>query len=259
MTLVAAADSVERMHRRVVATALVLSTALLTGCSALHDAQAGEAPGDVGGSSAPCLPRGMEPDPSPTPSPTLDPHVAGELRSALAAVRALPAIGTVSERTGNAQSTAPDPDRSDCLLVENHFSSTIDVTMSPDATPAEAGAVPATLAEHLAWTEVSLTLTVPAGPGHVATVIHYDRTFDQNITEAEATEVAGGLALLAATPHVTSVEASIPYTMRVDYGSMTVLVDPPDDATLAAVRGVIDATVFRDTTLHGSFHNGAKP
>ncbi|WP_410781917.1 hypothetical protein [Leifsonia sp. SIMBA_070] len=115
------------------------------------------------------------------------------------------------------------------------------------------------MAKHLAWTGVSLTLTVPAGTGHVATVIHYNRAFDQTITSEEATEIAEGLATIAATPQVMTVEASIPYTMRVDYGTLTVTVEPSDEATLASVRDLIGTTVFRDTTLHGSFHNGAKP
>lgn len=248
------------MHQRGrVATSLLLIGALLTGCSALCDPAPGNSSPGADSSDHVCLPRGMAPDPSPTPAPSLDPHVAEEVRSAVAAVRALPGVADVSEETSNTRSTTPDQDRSSCLLVENHFASTFAVTMSPDATPAEAGSVPSTMAEHLAWTEVSLTLTVPAATGHVATVVHYDRTFDQTITHAEATEIAEGLATVAATPQVTAVEASIPYTMRVDYGSLTVAVEPSDQATLSSVRNVIGTTVFRDTTLHGSFHNGAKP
>jgi hypothetical protein len=233
--------------------------ALLTGCSAFRELTPGSSHDDADRSDHTCLPPGMAPDPSPSPAPTLDPHVAEEVRSAVAAVRALPAVADVTEETSNTRGTTPDPDRSNCLQVENHFASTVAVTMSPDATPAEAGSVPSTMAEHLAWTEVSLALTVPAATGHVTTVVHYDRTFDQTITHAEGTEIAAGLARLAGTPHVTAVEASIPYTMRVDYGTLTVAVGPSDQATLASVRDVIGTTVFRDTTLHGSFHNGAKP
>lgn len=248
------------MHQRGrAATSLLLIGALLTGCSALRDPASGGSSADADRPERTCLPRGMAPDPSPNPVPSLDPHVAQEVRSAAAAVRALPSVADVSQETSNTRGTTPDPDRSSCLLVENHFASVFAVTMSPDATPAEAGSVPSTMAEHLAWTGVSLTLTVPAATGHVATVVHYDGTFDQTITHAEATEIAEGLATVAATPQVASVEASIPYTMRVDYGSLTVTVVPADPATLASVRDVIGTTVFRETTLHGSFHNGAKP
>lgn len=245
--------------------AMLLTGALLSGCSALRDLATGATGDDSTNPGQTCLPRGAAPDRSPTlaptstPTPTLDPHVAEEVRSAVRAVRELPAVDNVGERASNAQSTSPDPERPDCLLVENHFSTMVSVTMSPEATPEEAGAVPSTMAEHLAWTGVSLTLTVPAGDGHVGTVVHYDRTFDQSIPRETSTGVAEGLALIASTPQVTSVEASIPYTMRVDYGSLTVTVDPADEATLAAVRNIIDMTVFSDTTLHGSFHNGAKP
>ncbi|KRC51234.1 hypothetical protein ASE16_09970 [Leifsonia sp. Root227] len=248
------------MHRRgAAAVALLLTGALLSGCSALHDLAAGSTTGDATPSPRTCLPPGADPDPSPAPAPTLDPNVATQIRKALAAVRALPAVDTVGESRSNAQSTYPDPERSYCQLVENHFSTDVTVTVSPEATPQQAGAVPSTMAKHLAWTGVSLSMTVPAGPGHVASVVHYNRTFDQSIPLETSTGVADGLQRIASTSGVTSVEASIPYTMRVEYGSLTVTVDPADETTLAAVRSVIDGTAFADTTLHGSFHNGAKP
>lgn len=144
--------------------------------------------------------------------------------------------------------------------TESHsFSSAFVVTMDPDASPAEAAAVPEAMAERIAWTGVTLTLQVPAGPGHVRSTVTYSGTFDQRIPDETALGVASGLATLAATPGVTGLEASIPQTMRVDYGSLTIGVSPADDASLARVRGVIDGTAFAQTTLHGSFGNGAKP
>lgn len=144
--------------------------------------------------------------------------------------------------------------------TERHtFSAGFVVMMDPAATPAQAAAVPVAMAERIAWTGVTLTLQVPAGPGHVLTTVTYSGTFDQTIPDATALGVADGLATLAATPGVTGLEASIPQTMRVDYGSLTIGVAPADDATLARVRSVIDTTAFADTTLHGSFGNGAKP
>lgn len=144
--------------------------------------------------------------------------------------------------------------------TETHsFSSAFVVTMDPDATPSEAMAVPVAMAERIAWTGVTLTLQVPAGPGHVLSTVTYSGTFDQQIPDETALGVASGLATLAATPGVTGLEASIPQTMRIDYGSLTIGVSPADDATLARVHGVIDGTAFAGTTLHGSFGNGAKP
>ncbi|OIH96216.1 hypothetical protein [Curtobacterium sp. MCBA15_001] len=144
--------------------------------------------------------------------------------------------------------------------TETHsFSSAFVVTMDPDATPSEASAVPVAMAERIAWTGVTLTLQVPAGPGHVLSTVTYAGTFDQRIPDETALGVASGLATLAATPGVTGLEASIPQTMRVDYGSLTIGVSPADDATLARVHAVIDGTAFAGTTLHGSFGNGAKP
>ena len=246
-------------RRAATVLALLCAAALLSGCSTI-EGLARDASGR--GASAPepaCLPRGAEPDPSPTPAPTLDPHVAGEVRDAVAAVRKLAGVGTAHESTSNSRTASDDPDRPDCRIAVNHFSSQVDVVMAAEATPAQAAAVPTAMAEHLAWTGVSLTLTGPAGPGHIETVVDYDRTFDQSIPIETSTGVAEGLARLAATPHVTSLRASIPYTMRVDYGSLRVLVDSADPATLDAVRAVIDTTAFADTTLHGSFGNGAKP
>ncbi|WP_146236309.1 hypothetical protein [Curtobacterium sp. MCBD17_023] len=144
--------------------------------------------------------------------------------------------------------------------TETHsFSSAFVVTMDPDATPSEASAVPVAMAERIAWTGVTLTLQVPEGPGHVLSTVTYSGTFDQRIPDETALGVASGSATLAATPGVTGVEASIPQTMRIDYGSLTIGVSPADDATLARVHGVVDGTVFAGTTLHGSFGNGAKP
>jgi hypothetical protein len=247
------------LRRAATVLAIVCAAALLSGCSMIEGLARDATGRDSAAPAEACLPRGAEPDPSPTPAPTLDPHVAGEVRDAVAAVRKLAGVDTVSERTSNSRTASDDPNRSDCRVVSNHFSSQVDVVMEAEATPAQAAAVPTTMAQHLAWTGVSLSLTVPAGPGHIQTTVHYSRTFDQTIPIETSTDVAEGLARLAATPHVTSLEASIPYTMRVDYGSLTVLVDGADPATLDAVRAVIDTTVFADTTLHGSFSNGAKP
>lgn len=247
------------LRRATTVLALLSAAALLTGCSTIEQL-ARDATGR--GSAEPaeaCLPRGAEPDPSPTPAPTLDPHVAGEVRDAVTAVRKLAGVDTVRESMSNSRTASDDPDRPDCRVVSNHFSSQVDVVMEAAATPAQAAAVPTTMAQHLAWTGVSLALTVPAGPGHIETTVHYSGTFDQTIPIETSTDVAEGLARLAETPHVTSIEASIPYTMRVDYGSLTVLVDGPDPATLDAVRAVIGTTAFADTTLRGSFSNGAKP
>ncbi|KQO61218.1 hypothetical protein [Curtobacterium sp. Leaf261] len=133
------------------------------------------------------------------------------------------------------------------------------VTMDAASTPAQAAAVPVAMAKRIAWTGVALSLQVPAGPGRVLSSVTYSGTFDQTIPDATALGVAEGLATLAATPGVTGLEASIPQTMRVDYGSLTIGVAPADDATLARVRSVIDTTAFAETTLHGSFGNGAKP
>ncbi|WIE79191.1 MULTISPECIES: hypothetical protein [unclassified Curtobacterium] len=175
------------------------------------------------------------------------------------AVRRLPGVERADETTTNTPSTAADPICPARLVTTNHFATTVTVTTSPQATPEQAGAVPATMSEHLAWTGVDLQLTVPAGAGHVASTVEYDGTFDQRIPEATSTSVAQGLATLAVTPHVVGLEAVIPTTMRVEYGSLTIGVDTDDEATLDAVRDVIDGTAFAHTTLHGSFGNGAKP
>lgn len=256
------------MYRRVATVlALVCAGVLLTGCSTIEGFAQDASGRGSSASDEPCVPSEAGSDrapkqsgtPTPTPTPTLDPRVAEEIRTAVHLVDALRAVDSVSTSTSNAQSTAADTDRPDCLLVSNHFSTVVTVAMSPGASAADAAAVPTTMAEHIAWTGVRLTLTVPAGPGHIATVVHYDGTFDQTIPIETSTGVAQGLSVLAATPHVTSLEASIPMTMRVDYGSLTIGVDSSDQGTLDAVRAVIDTTAFRDTTLHGSFGNGAKP
>jgi len=249
--------------------ALVCAGVLLTGCSTIEGFAQDASGRGSSASDEPCVPNEARsdrapkqsgtPTPTPTPTPTLDPRVAEEIRTAVHLVGALRAVDSVSTSTSNAQSTAADTDRPDCLLVSNHFSTVVTVAMSPGASAADAAAVPTTMAEHIAWTGVRLTLNVPAGPGHIATVVHYDGTFDQTIPIETSTGVAQGLSVLAATPHVTSLEASIPMTMRVDYGSLTIGVDSSDQGTLDAVRAVIDTTAFRDTTLHGSFGNGAKP
>lgn len=66
------------------------------------------------------------------------------------------------------------------------------------------GAVPTTKATELAWPGVDLTLTVPAGEGHIASTVHYDGTFDQQIPESTSTAVAQGLATLAAESSTAS-------------------------------------------------------
>ncbi|KTR10751.1 hypothetical protein [Curtobacterium luteum] len=260
---------------------VVLCAAVLTGCStaegiarqAFHGG--GSAPCPVpGADSAPgagSVPgAGSAPDtdrPGPTasasagpaPEATLDPTIAREVAAALRAVRALPGVDRATETTTNAPSSAPDPACPSREVTTNHFSSRFTVVTAPSASPAEVGAVPSTMAEELAWTGVSLTLTVPAGSGHIASTTRYEGTFDQVIPRSTSTEVAQGLATLAATPHVAGLDATIPYTMRVDYGSLTIGVDSVDQAVLDEVHSVIERTAFKDTTLHGSFGNGAKP
>lgn len=264
------ARSVERVLRRsAVVLALLCVVWLVAGCSTIRDLGRGSAASEQGTAAGGCAPSSpaparsasgtSAPTPTPTPTPTLDPQVAGELGAAVDAVRALPAVDLVDAQTSNGQTMTSEPGSPGCAVVENHFVTEVTVTMSADATPAQAGAVPTTMAAHLAWTGVSLALRVPPGSGHIGTVVHYTGTFDQTIPIETATDVARGLSTLAATPHVSSVEASIPYTMRVDYGSLTVGVDTSEEATLDGVRAVIETTIFRDTTLHGSFHNGAKP
>jgi len=256
------------MHPRLPLVVLaVLCTGLLTGCSSAEGLVRSAAQ-EHGGTDRPLpcpssTPTVTEPTPSPTPSPrpapTLDPTVAGEVRDALRAVRRLPGVERADETTTNTPSIAPDPTCPARLVTTNHFATTFTVTTLPQATPEQAGAVPAEMSEHLAWTGVNLTLTVPAGAGHIASTVDYDGTFDQRIPEATSTSVAQGLATLAATPHVVGLEAVIPMTMRVEYGSLTIGVDTADEATLDTVRSVIDGTAFANTTLHGSFGNGAKP
>ncbi|ROQ18727.1 MULTISPECIES: hypothetical protein [unclassified Curtobacterium] len=243
-------------------------TVPLTACSAA-EGLARNALGSSGGSSgtetAVCpsaeapAPDAANATPDPTPAPTLDPAVASQVRTALRQVRALPAVAEATQTTTNTPSSAADPTCSTRWVTSNHFASRFTVAMDPDATPAQAGAVPTTMATELAWTGASLTLTVPADEGHIASTVHYDGTFDQQIPTSTSTAVAQGLATLAATPHVTGLEASIPYTMRVDYGSLVIGVDSEDQGVLDRVRAVIDTTAFADTTLHGSFGNGAKP
>ncbi|MFK4484912.1 hypothetical protein [Curtobacterium sp. AB7] len=246
-------------------------TVPLTACSAAEGLarDALRSGGSSGSETAVCpsdeapAPEAANPNPNPTPdrtpAPTLDPAVASQVRTALRQVRALPAVAEATQTTTNTPSSAPDPTCSTRWVTSNHFASRFTVTMDAGATPAQAGAVPTTMATELAWTGVSLTLTVPADEGHIASTVHYDGTFDQQIPTSTSTVVAQGLATLAATPHVTGLEASIPYTMRVDYGSLVIGVDSEDQGVLDRVRAVIDATAFADTTLHGSFGNGAKP
>jgi len=245
----------------------LLCTGLLAGCSTV-EGLARSATGSQGGAdqSLPCptdptAETGAASTSTPTPRPTatLDPTVAGELRDALQAVRVLPGIANVDETTTNAPDSTPDPSCPVRPVTTNHFATTVTVSTAPDATPEQAGAVAATMSEHLAWTGVTLVLTVPAAAEHIASSVEYDGTFDQRIPPTTSTSVAQGLATLAATPHVTGLDAVVPSTMRVDYGSLTIGVDTTDEATLAAVRTVIDGTAFAHTTLHGSFGNGAKP
>ncbi|MBT2503624.1 hypothetical protein [Curtobacterium sp. ISL-83] len=238
-----------------------LCTGLLTGCAPAEGLARSLAHQDGASESAPCPadPESTSESPTSHPAPSLDPTVAGEVRDALRAVRSLPGVEHADETTTNGTSAVPDPACPTRLVTANHFASAFVVTTTPQATPEQAGAVPATMSEHLSWTGVDLTLTVPAGEGHVATSVAYRGTFDQQIPEATSTAVARGLATLAATPHVAGLNAEIPMTMRVDYGSLTIGVDSRDEGVLAGVRAVIDRTVFAHTTLHGSFGNGAKP
>lgn len=258
------------MRSRLVVGLLVTlaCTVPLTACSTVeglaHDALR-SSDGSNGTETAPCprddvpAPEQADPTPEQTPAPTLDPAVASQVGTALRQVRALSSVAEATQTTTNTPSSTPDPTCSTRWVTANHFASRFTVTMDPDATPSEAGAVPTTMATELAWTGVDLTLTVPAGEGHIASTLHYEGTFDQQIPTSTSTAVAQGLATLAATPHVTGLEASIPYTMRVDYGSLVIGVDSEDQGVLDRVRAVIDTTAFADTTLHGSFGNGAKP
>jgi hypothetical protein len=197
--------------------------------------------------------------PTPTPAPTLDPIVARELRGAITAVRAIDGVAAARYDVTFQPNDVPDPDCPGRTLDRHSFSAVFTVAMTPDSTADAAAEVPTTMATHLAWTAVNLVLTVPAAAGRVATTVEYDGTFDQSIPVATSQSVAEGLATIASTPHVAGVSATIPYTMRVDYGSLTVGADTYDPATLEQIRTVIDSTAFRDTTLHGSFGNGAKP
>ncbi|MGN8051254.1 hypothetical protein ACTJKO_16350 [Curtobacterium sp. 22159] len=244
------------------AAALALVAAVtITGCSSARDL-AGDLLHDGGGASRPCPSDDTEGGPvpdAPSASATLDPTVAREVQTALRAVQRSPGVRTATESTTNTPSTGPDPTCASRLVTTDHFRSAFTVVMEPSATSSEAGAVPTEMAREIAWTGVDLTLTVPAGTGHIATVVHYDATFDQRIPPATSTAVAQGLATLAATPHVTGLEATIPTTMRVDHGSLVIGVDTDDQTVLDAVHAVIDTTAFRATTLHGSFGNGAKP
>jgi hypothetical protein len=198
--------------------------------------------------------------PTPLPAPTLDPIIARELTHAVAAVKALPGVASARDElilSIDNQTGLPSP--TPTAQPPHSFHAMFTVRMSADATPAEAALVPVTMSSVIAWTGVSLSLAVPAAVGRVATEVYYDGTFDQSIPTKTALGVAQGLDTIASTPGVVGVTADIPYTMVVAYGSLEVDVTPADDATTARVRSVIDGTAFKDTTLHGSFSNGAKP
>jgi hypothetical protein len=113
------------------------------------------------------------------------------------------------------------------------------------------------MAGRIAWTGVSLDLTLPAGTNGVAPTVTYSGTFDQTIPIATATDIAAGAMSIGAAPGVTWLAISIPPTMRVDYGQLDVEAGPGADED--AIRAVVAGTVFRDTTTHGALPNGAKP
>ncbi|MHA7985809.1 hypothetical protein ACX9R5_08380 [Rathayibacter sp. CAU 1779] len=234
----------------VVATVIVLAGSL-TGCAARMDVPVGA---DLGSSASPT--------PTPTPTPTLDPTIARELAGALADIRALPTVASATKHvalfrstgmTGGTNGSRPTP-------VERHsFHASFAVAMTADATARQTAAVTRTLARDVGWTGVDLAIDTPATSDRIATRQSWTGTFDGNVDQDNSIGVAEGLFVLAATPGVQSLSVSIPYTGRIDYGSLTIDVSPNDDATLAAVKAVIKTTEFRDITLHGSFANGAKP
>jgi hypothetical protein len=221
---------------------------------------------------------------TPTPTPTMDPVVAAGLRTALADIRALPGVasasdditlgyGPASESSGNDGDAGEGGGNTGAAgegggdaggdagapSVQHAFHSSFTVAMTPAATAAQTARVAITLARHVGWTGVDLTVTTPATAGRIATVQGWSGTFDGNVDADNANGVASGLFTLASTPGVTLVSVGIPYTGRIDYGSLEVVVSPNDETDLARVRAVIDTTAFRDITVHGSFGNGAKP
>jgi hypothetical protein len=212
---------------------------------------------------------------TPAPTPTMDPIVSHELRTALKKIRGLPGVASaVDDITLTYDRSYPD----DPLGTHSHdllgrssddpngaapnghtFHSRFTVAMTPDATAAQSSAVVLTLGRVVSWSGVDLTLTTPATSDRVATSQFWSGTFDGNVGEHNATGVADGLFALAVTPGVHILATYVPYTGRVDYGSLTIGLNPSDDATKARVLDVVAHTAFRDTTLHGSFANGAKP
>lgn len=231
----------------------------------------------------------------PGGTPTLDAQVASTLDTALSAVKTLPGVATATTRIGLSQRYSdsrghdvtpsgldawndaqlnpgksasgapggkPVPSRRPAApagSTESHsFSASFAVGMTAGATPAEVGAVPTTMAKNLAWTGVSLTLTTPAGPGRLATTTTYSGTFDQSIPIETSSAVAAGAEAIARFPGLTSVEASIPPTMRVDYGQLN-LGGTLDEAAQTRLRAVVAGTIFKGTTTHGALPNGARP
>lgn len=214
----------------------------------------------------------VRPTPTPIPTPTMDPFVARELRTALHKIRALPGVASATDHiTLTYTQTGPDdPLGGNDLLgggygsstappLDHTFHSQFAVAMTPAATAAQTAAVVLALGRTVGWTGVDLALTTPPAAGRVATSQFWSGTFDGNVGEDNATGVSNGLFALATTPGVQTLEAGIPYTGRVDYGSLTIGLSPADDATKARVLAVVATTAFADTTLHGSFGNGAKP
>ncbi|AMM19147.1 hypothetical protein AX769_02110 [Frondihabitans sp. PAMC 28766] len=229
--------------------------------------------------------------------PQLDAHVAGELDTALAAVKQNPGVETATKRIlitqtfkdkngrdvtpegldawndaqlnpGSTEPTSPSGIRQGVPTerptpppgsTESHvFSASFTVEMKPDASASQTGMVPTTMAKKIAWTAVNLSLDTPAADGRIATTTSYSGTFDQTIPIETSTAVADGMTAIAEFPGLTGVEAGIPYTLRVDYGNLNLEGRLSEDQQ-ARLRAVIAGTIFKDTTLHGAIPNGAKP
>lgn len=243
-----------------------------------------------------CATGATSPATSASDVPQLDAHVASELDSALAAVKQNPGVETATKRIritqtytdkngrdvtpegldawnnaqvnpGSAGPTSPSGIREPLPTArptppagstESHvFSASFTVEMKQDATASQTDMVATAMATKIAWTGVSLTLDTPAAEGRTATTTSYSGTFDQTIPIATSRAVAEGMTAIAKFPGLTGVEASIPYTLRVDYGNVNLGGRLTEDQQ-ARLRGVIAGTIFKDSTLHGAIPNGAK-
>ncbi|GAB3806310.1 hypothetical protein GCM10028798_28980 [Humibacter antri] len=240
------------MHPRRTTTviAVIVACGCLAGCAPL-----------VGPFGSVPVARPSASTPTPVPTPTLDPYVARELTTALTSIRALEGVADASKRITLSRRYRQEPGNglSPKRVEEHSFHASFTVAMTPDATAQQTAQVTRMLGRTVGWTGVDLSITTPAVPGRIATTQSWNGTFDGNVDDRNSLGVAEGLYTLAATAGVQSLSVGIPYTGRIDYGSLWVTVSPNDAATLAAVRAVIDTTEFRNITLHGSFGNGAKP